>query len=211
MIARLSWWLLLMALLAPTAVRADDNVRVFQRKPFLRRERVELSPAVGITVNDALVRHHMTGGHLAYHLSEQWAAGAFFAIANGEETDLFLKIQQDYALNPIVARADYLAMAEGMFAALYGKFILFNTWNVHFDTSAVGGLGVVGNATGGHPAIQLGVLQRFFLNRWLTTNLSLRQVSYVDDAGDGASLFHVTQLTVGASFFYPDFDYRTFR
>ena len=199
---------------APSAASAadDPSVRVFQRKPFLRRERAEIAPWTGMTVNDNLIQHYYTGLALNYHISEHLAFGLNGAKAFGSETALFEKIQSDFALNPVVSKVDWFGTAEASYAFLYGKFILFNSLLVHLDTSAVGGLGATGTATGSSAVtFDAGLFQRFYLARWLTLNLGVKHYMHLDEVRGESTLFHSTIVLAGASIWLPDFEYRTFR
>lgn len=199
--------------LEPAPVAAEEpGVRVFQRKPFLRRERVEVSPWVGMTVNDALIQHYYTGLGVTYHISERLGVGFTGAKAYGVETALFEKVQGDFALNPIVSKVEWLGTAEASYAAIHGKFILFNSLLVHMDTSALGGIGATG-ASSGASAVTFdgGLVQRFYVSRWLTVNLGVKHYMHLDEVRGESSLFHSTIALAGLSLWAPDFEYRTFR
>jgi outer membrane beta-barrel protein len=197
---------------APAVAAGPPQVRVFQRKGFLRRERAEIAPYAGFAFNDSLVKHYYTGARLNYHLSEVLAVGVSGAKAFGSETALFEKVQRDYELQPTVSKTEWLAMVEASYAFLYGKFVLFNSLLVSLDSSLVGGVGAVGLAGGGAgAALDYGIGQRFFLTRWLSLNLDLRQYSYLDEVRGKSGLFHATTFTAGIGIFVPDFEYQTFR
>lgn len=199
---------------APEAVHAaeDPAVRVFQRKPFLRRERAEIAPWVGMTVNDSLIQHYYTGLGVSYHISEHLSVGLNGAKAFGQETTLFEKVQSDFALNPVVSKVDWFGTAEAAYAFLYGKFVLFNSVLVHLDTSAVGGVGATGTASGASAVtFDAGIFQRFYLARWLTVNLGVKHYMHLDEVRGESTLFHSTIVMTGASIWLPDFEYRTFR
>ena len=195
------------------AIAAEDPaVRVFQRKPFLRRERAEIAPWAGMTVNDNLIQHYYTGLGVNYHISEHLAVGINGAKAFGNETTLFEKVQADFALNPVVSKVDWFGTAEASYAFLYGKFILFNSLLVHLDTSAVGGVGATGTATGSSAVtFDAGLFQRFYLARWLTLNMGVKHYMHLDEVRGESTLFHSTIVLAGASIWAPDFEYRTFR
>ena len=198
---------------APLTATADDpQVRVFQRKPFLRRERVEIAPYTGLSFNDALVRHYYFGARGLYHLSEYLSAGLSVAKAQGQQTALFEKVQTDYSLHPSVSIADWMAMGDVSYALLHGKFVLFNSFLVHLDSSVEGGLGAVGTA-GGNVGVgfSAGLGPRYFLTRWLSVNLALRHYAYLDEIKGESTLVHATTFLAGVGFFFPDFEYRTFR
>ncbi len=184
---------------------AQEDVRVFQQKPFLRRERVELVPVGGLSVNDAMVEHYTVGATVNYHFTETWAAGLSYWKTFGSETDLYEKVQTDYSLLPRILKTDALMTAQVSYALLYGKFALFNTWVAHYDTYLQLGVGAAQTSTDSYkPTADWGLGQRYFLLDWLSFNWELRHYMFYED-----SLYHDIMLVAGVGVFVPfGFDYR---
>ncbi len=176
----------------------DNPIRILQKRPFLRRERFEVAPAFGLTLNDSMMLHYMVGADVNYHINEYLSAGLSIHRSFGSETRLYEQVQNDYLLIPEATKVDYLATAQGNLALLYGKFALFNAWTVQYDTSVTVGLGLVGlrgelGLTG-----NWGLGQRFYLTRWLTLNLGLKHYMFMDK-----SFTHELALSGGLGVFFP--------
>lgn len=189
-----------------------DLIRVIQRRPFLRRNRLEVSPFLGTNVNDALVNMLVAGASLNWHLTEVMALGVNGSYSLGSETDLFDKVIEDYELFPQVSKVLWQANLQFQYAPLYGKFALFNTWIIPWDVYSVLGLGYTKTELAGHPTLSAGIGQRYFMNRWFTVNFELRDHIYNENYPGGSELVNNLLFTAGVSFFLPpDFQYRTLK
>lgn len=197
-LVRISTFLLLLLGLQLPLAHAQE-VRVFQQRPFLRNHRVELAPVAGLSLNDPMVKHVAMGGTLNYHITEFIAAGVSYWRTIGYETSLYEKVQSDYSLLPRILKTDSLITGQLSYAFLYGKFALFNTWVIHFDTTVQGGGGVAQSTTGDYKAVaDYGLGQRYFLLDWLSLNFELRHYIFSNDG-----LFHNVTVAAGLGFFAP--------
>lgn len=186
-----------------------DLIRVIQRRPFLRRKRVEIAPMLGTNVNDSLVSFFVAGGALNYHLNEVMSIGLSGTYSLGSETDVFDRVIEDYELFPEVSKVRWSASLDFQYAFMYGKFALFNTWIIPWDTYGVLGAGVTQTELAVHPSLSMGIGQRYFMNRWFTLNLELKDNVYNEDYPGGSSIVNNMMFTTGVSFFIPpDFEYR---
>lgn len=194
--------------------KAQDQqlIRVLQRRPFLRKKRYELSPELGTLVNDSLVGGVSLGGRVAYHLSEIVAISIGGAATLSTETELFEEVIEDYAVFPEVSKVLWRASADYQYAFLYGKFALMNRWIIAWDTMASLGLGALQTELAIHPTFTAGIGQRFFMTKWFTVNIGLKDFMYLEDYSSGGELVNHLMFTTGVSFFFPTtFSYRTLR
>ena len=189
-----------------------DLIRVIQRRPFLRRNRVEVAPFIGTNVNDALVSLFLVGGSLNYHITEVMAVGVNGGFSLGSETDLFDQVIEDYELFPQVSQLQWYANLTFQYAPIYGKFALFNTWIIPWDVYVLAGVGYTKTELEGHPTLSVGAGQRYFMSRWFTLDVELRDHIYNETYPAGSELVNNLVLTAGVSFFLPpDFEYRTLK
>jgi outer membrane beta-barrel protein len=187
----------------------QDLIRVIQRRPFLRRRRFELAPGIATNINDSLVSFFMAGGSATYHLTEVMAIGASGSWALGSETDLFDQVITDYDVFPEISKIQWSASLDFQYAFMYGKFALFNTWIIPWDTYAILGAGATQTQLATHPILNIGIGQRYFMNRWFTLNLSLRDGVYNEDYPGGSQIVNNLVFSAGVSFFLPpNFEYR---
>ena len=187
-----------------------DLIRVIQRRPFLRNGRLELSPFLGTNVNDPLVNLFLAGAHLNFHLTEVMAIGVNGGYSLGTETDLFDQVIEDYELFPELSKILWFGGVHFQYAPIYGKFALFNTWIVPWDTYVLLGIGYTKTELAGHPTLSAGLGQRYFMNRWFTLSLELRDLIYNENYPSGSKLVNNLVFSVGVGFFLPpDFEYTT--
>jgi outer membrane beta-barrel protein len=189
-----------------------DLIRVVQRRPFLRRHRVEVSPMLGSNVNDPLIQSFVAGGTLNYHITEVMAVGIFGAYSLGSESNLFDKVINDYELFPEVAQVLWYGGVQFQYVPVYGKFALFNSFIVPWDIYAVLGAGYTKTELAGHPTLAAGVGNRFFMNRWFNLAFELRDNLYNEDYPSGSQLVNNLVFSAGVGFFLPpDFEYTTLK
>lgn len=187
-------------------------IRVIQHRPFLRRRRVEFNPFLGSNVNDNLVNLFVAGGNLNFHLTEVMALGFNGGYALGSETALFDRVIEDYQVFPQISKVQWYGTMHFQYAPIYGKFALFNSWIIPWDAYALLGLGYTKTELDGHPTLAAGVGQRYFMNRWFTVNMELRDNIFNENYPSGSELVHNLLFTAGVSFFIPpDFEYKTLR
>jgi outer membrane beta-barrel protein len=189
-----------------------DLIRVIQRRPFLRRQRVEVSPMLGTNINDPLVQSFVAGGNLNYHITEVMAVGLFGGYSLGSESDLFDKVIEDYELFPEVAQVQWYAGVQFQYVPVYGKFAMFNSWIIPWDIYAVLGAGYTKTELDGHPTLAAGVGNRFFMSRWFNLAFELRDSIYNESYPSGSELVNNLVFSAGVGFFLPpDFEYTTLK
>ena len=128
----------------------NDKIVVLQRKPFMRRNRVELAPMFYGGINDSLLFQVGVAGQINYHILEWLYVGVYGGWQDWRMTDRDVNgLSESY--DDVVDATDavpttsivdgYLGGIVG-FVPIYGKFSLFGTSIVHWDLS----LGIGGGA-----------------------------------------------------------------
>jgi outer membrane beta-barrel protein len=232
-------------------VKAGDIVRtplswkdilVVVRKPFLKARRTELYPFVGTTMNDNMVRHYTIGGELAYYLTDVLAVGVeglYYVDSFREPFDL---VARQARRLPTVNQYNWSAALNFHYVPVYGKFAILDrrlvTWEVAFTAGIGAGQSEVIPRDTKLPGFtnllimpNLGANMRFFLAKWLTVNVGIRDYIFYDkfeptdrvvggmnstaaeakERADGALINNV-MFQFGVSFWLPtSFEYTTFR
>ncbi len=189
-----------------------DLVRVIQRRPFLRKKRVELAPFIGTNINDSLTNVFVAGGTLTYHLTEVMGIGINAAYSLGGESDLFHQVLEDYEVYPQISTVLWYANLQFQYAPIYGKFALFNNWILPWDIYALVGAGYAQTELGGHPSLSVGAGTRFMLSKWFTVNLEVRDNIFIEDYPSESVLVNNVLFSGGISFFIPPtFEYKELR
>jgi outer membrane beta-barrel protein len=218
-----------------------QDIVVVVRKPFLKVRRTELNPFVGITMNDNMIRHESIGGEFAYYLTDVLAVGV-------EGQYMIHSFQEPYDLVarqarrlPTLNQYNWQTALNFHYVPVYGKFAVLDkkliTWESYFTAGiGVGQSEVVPRDTK-YPGFtnfliqpNVGVNMRFFLAKWLTVNIGIRDYIFVDKfeptnrsptmnataseaaAHADSALINNLMFQAGISFWLPtSFEYTTFR
>jgi outer membrane beta-barrel protein len=217
------------------------DIVVVVRKPFLKVRRTELNPFVGITMNDNMIRHESIGGEFAYYLTDVLAVGVegqYMVHSFQEPYDL---VARQARRLPTLNQYNWQTALNFHYVPVYGKFAVLDkkliTWESYFTAGiGVGQSEVVPRDTK-YPGFtnfliqpNVGVNMRFFLAKWLTVNIGIRDYIFVDKfeptnrsptmnatASDAAAhadsaLINNLMFQAGISFWLPtSFEYTTFR
>jgi outer membrane beta-barrel protein len=192
----------------------QDRIKAVSRKTFLKTGRFELTPNAMFTVNDPFFRTIAVGGRVAWHLNEAFAlevGGSYVPpgfIQALEPVDLVRE-----RLTLINADNDLVGLADvGLtFSPLYGKVALLGDGIIHFDGFASAGIGATfdNGADLIHPAMNIGVGGRIFVNRWLVIRADVRDYIYPQDKAFVSTLQNLLFVGLGLGFYFPlDFDYQ---
>jgi outer membrane beta-barrel protein len=215
------------------------DIVVVIRKPFLKIRRTELNPFVATTMNDNMIRHEAVGGEFNYWLTDVLAIGVegqYMVHSFNEPYDL---VARQARRLPTLNQYNWGTALDFHYVPVYGKFAIFDkkliTWEAFFTAGiGVGQSAVVPRDTK-YPGFtnfliepNVGASMRFFLAKWLTVNIGVRDYIFVDKfeptdrvmyptatlAQDHAdsSLINNIMFQAGLSFWLPtSFDYTTFR
>ncbi len=218
-----------------------QDIVVVVRKPFLKARRTELLPFVGTTLNDNIIRHYTAGGELAYYLTDVLAVGVeglYYVKSFREPYDL---IARQARRLPTINKYNWSAALNFHYVPVYGKFAVFHrkllTWEVQFTAGIGAGQSeTVQRDKRFAPFTNLlitpnvGASMRFFLTKWITVSLGVRDYVFYDhfepknrsddmnataaeakSNSDGALINNV-MFQIGVSFWVPtSFEYTTFR
>jgi outer membrane beta-barrel protein len=218
------------------------DILVVVRKPFLKAKRTELYPFVGTSMNDNMIRHYTIGGELSYYLTDVLAIGVegqYYVDTFREPFDL---VARQARRLPTVNKYNWSAALNFHYVPVYGKFAIFDkrlvTWEVAFTAGIGAGQSEVIPRDNKFDAFttllimpNVGANMRFFLAKWLTVNVGVRDYMFIDkfepterieggmnasadEAKDNAtsSFINNVMFQIGISFWLPtSFEYTTFR
>ena len=217
------------------------DILVVVRKPFLKARRTELLPMFGTTMNDNMVRHYTIGGELNYYLTDVLAIGVEGQYYQPSFREPFDLVARQARRLPTINTYKWSAALDFHYVPVYGKFAVFDkrliTWEVFFTAGIGAGQSQVEERDKKFPGFtnllimpNVGASMRFFLAKWLTVNLGIRDYIFYDkfeptdrsptmnatadqakSNSDGALINNV-MFQVGISFWLPtSFEYTTFR
>ena len=215
------------------------DILVVVRKPFLKTGRTELDPFVATTMNDNMITHRTIGGELAYYLTDVLAVGVegqYYTHSFNETYDL---VARQARRLPTINDYKWSAALDFHYVPVYGKFAVLDrhliTWEAFFTAGIGAGQSEVIPRDPKYPGFtniliqpNVGASMRFFLAKWLTINIGVRDYLFVDKfepldrtmyptasmAADHADSQFINNIMfqIGVGFWVPpSFEYTTFR
>jgi outer membrane beta-barrel protein len=215
-----------------------QDIVVVVRKPFLKNGRIELLPTWGVTMNDNIIQHVQFNGQLNYYLTDVLAVGVEGGIFVKNLREPFDLVAREARRLPTVNKYNYAAALNFHYVPVYGKFAILDRKIIHWETFFTAGVGFTqSEVLPRDPALQpfknflitpnVGASMRFFITRFLTVTLGVRDYVFVDkfeavgrteisgsQAKENASsaLINNVMFQAGISFWFPTgFEYTTFR
>lgn len=217
------------------------DILVVVRKPFLKVRRTELNPFTSVSMNDNMIRHYTIGGEFAYYLTDVLAVGVegLYYVHNFNEP--FDLVARQARRLPTVNQYNWSAALNFHYVPVYGKFAVLDrklvAWEVYFTAGIGAGQSEVIPRDTKFPGFtnlliqpNLGASMRFFLAKWLTVNLGIRDYMFIDkfeptnraigmndsasEAKENADSAFINNIMfqIGVSFWLPtSFEYTTFR
>ncbi len=218
----------------------QDIVTVI-RKPFLKIRRWDLMPMLATTMNDNMVRHVSAGAQLSYYLTDVLSVGVegqYYSKSFREPFDL---VARQARRLPTINQYNFSGALNFHYVPVYGKFAILDKNIVTWETYFTAGLGITqSEVVPRDPRFpgftnllitpNVGASMRFFLFKWMTVNVGIRDYLFVDkfepvnrdamtnataeDAKENADSAFINNVMfqLGISFWLPPtFEYTTFR
>jgi outer membrane beta-barrel protein len=216
-------------LAAPAAASEADafenKVKPISGQLMRKAGRLELTPGVELSVNDAFFNKYLAGAKATWHFSEWLAVGGSVAAGFSDETGSTqvcppsqgCRAATQAQLAAVPGEVKMKAGLEAGFAPVYGKLNLLAETVVHLDLSLLGGLDWVAyrevlppparpdqavspgtkTALGGH----LGLGTRVFVGDWGALRLEVKDYLYRASVGGENKLQQQLMVELGFSFF----------
>lgn len=188
-----------------------DKVKAVQRKHFLKRQRFEVTPTFAISLNDAFYTKVGGGLMATYHLSDSLGVAAHYTHFGIVQTDNVRIAKRELRSLLLSSKLDWNAGANLVWTPIYGKLAWFNSI-IHYDLFLLTGLGLAHSQTSGapvndglHPAVDLGIGQRFAFSDWMAFDFWVKGLLYADRPQDRqiSEIQKVLTLNAGLSFWLP--------
>jgi outer membrane beta-barrel protein len=170
------------------------QISVVQRQRMLKKNRFELQPQFGISVNDPYVRHATLGLDLNYWFHNRMAVGLTGTGLIGAKTPRYNNIRFQEGLLLTANKVLWQASVNFTGVPFYGKIAIFNRALLHWEGSlTIGGGATQTQVLPRYEAIHkpfrtvtgggtFGLNGRFYTRRidWLSVNAGVRTWIYAD-------------------------------
>jgi outer membrane beta-barrel protein len=220
---------------------AWKDIVVVIRKPFLKVRRWEMQPMLSTTMNDNMIRHYGAGAQINYYITDVLAVGLEGQYFSHQFREPFDLVARQARRLPTINKYNFGAAFNFHYVPVYGKFALFDSRIVTWETYFTAGVGVTqseviprdprfGSFSNLLITPNVGASMRFFLFKWLTITAGVRDYLFVDRfepvgrseqmftdpqvAKDNAdsSFINNVMFQLSVSFWLPPtFEYTTFR
>lgn len=186
----------------------EEQIHVYQRRPFMRKLRFELAPTFAVAFNETLTHQFAVGANGTFHITDWLFIGGTYNKFFHSESSVFNEVQDAYGVFPERKFMDFYAGGHIGYVPIYGKFILFGTAIVHYDVYLVAGAGVTRTYTVGSDGENrvtgnFGLGSRLFLTEWLTLDFEIRDYIYNEEFKAGDSIVNNLMFQTGLSVFFP--------
>jgi len=218
-----------------------QDIVVVIRKPFLKVSRWELQPMLATTLNDNMIRHYAAGAQFNYYLTDVLAVGLEGQYYQKQFREPFDLVARQARRLPTINKYNWSAAFNFHYVPVYGKFAVLDDHIVTWETFFTAGVGVTeSEVIPRDPKFEsfknilitpnIGASMRFFLFKWLTINVGVRDYLFVDqyepvdrsetmyvdpdDAKDHADSAFINNVMAQVSISFwlpPTFEYTTFR
>jgi len=181
----------------PKPSEVSEEIYAVQQIYALRRNRVELAPSFGFTLNDPFVSHPTFGAGLNYWVTNVLAIGAnlnwYQGFENESELNFHVRRSTRLAIRP--TEYQFGASLNFTYVPLYGKFAMFNRYIFQWDAYVLGGVGVMRTRPKAvvDPDYRIftefetklsmvnpGLGFRIFISKWLTVFAEARDYIYLE-------------------------------
>ncbi len=192
----------------PVGRSLAERIPAVSASVFVKRGRVELYPAIGMSLDDAFYNQTLGSLGVSYHVLESLSIGVAgdYYLAFNRRTPV---VGGPHPGRPEYNRPAYGARMELAWAPIYGKLSLLAEGVLHFDTYvAVGGGIIAPSATASTTmAGNVAVGQRYFLNSWAALRIEVRdeifKMARNPDADPKERLQSLLSASVALCFYVP--------
>jgi outer membrane beta-barrel protein len=180
----------------PKPTEVSEEIYAVQQIYALRKNRLEILPSFGFTLNDPYVSHPNIGVGLNFWVTNVLAIGANLNWYQGldSESDLNFHVRRSTRLAIRPTEFQFGASLNFTYVPFYGKFAMFRRYIFQWDAYVLGGVGVMHTrpipvvdpeyrsfdfsykVSVGNPGIGF----RIFLSKWFTIFLELRDYIYLE-------------------------------
>ena len=180
----------------PKLAEVSEEIYAVQQIYALRKNRIELMPSFGFTLNDPFVSHSNIGAGINYWITNVLAVGANMNWYQGleQESELNFHVRRSTRLGTRPTQFQIGASLNMTYVPAYGKFSMFKRYIFQWDAYLEGGVGVMRTRPVAvvdpqirsfnysyklsilNPAIGL----RVFLTKWLAVFAETRVYPYLE-------------------------------
>jgi outer membrane beta-barrel protein len=185
-------------------------VKAVPRKALLKSHRFELSPMIGLSLNDPYYQHYTLSGSAIFYPHDSFGIGIGidWIYLHAPTGNIDAVRQSLTSVIAVVELPTLFAHLDLYWLPIYGKVSLFDSAIVNFDLYAAAGAGVATEfGTHNPPEVNVAIGQHYVLEQWLALRFEVRDHIFLDtQQANGIMQSSVQSYVVfmaGLSFFIP--------
>lgn len=188
-----------------------EDIAIIQKKYLSKTQRFEISPGLGVILNDAFFVNQILSAKVAYHINETY--GIELNYANLSQSSKSVTEDLDdlgVTTSSIVTPKSFLGL-DLKWTPFYGKMSFLDASIVPYETYfTLGGGSTTTNQTEKPLTIHAGLGQHFALSKALAIrwDTSFYWYNAKTSTSSAESLYTNIHFTIGASYFFPEAKYR---
>ena len=185
-------------------LKRGSEIGVVQKKVFTKKLRFEFTPAIlGTVINDPFIKTYIYGVGVSAHLNDYFGIEGLYFLTNTDDNDLNRSLQNDYGKSVVAGRTKSFYSVNILWTPIYGKFALFSDYIIHMDTYFTVGYGTTKTHLASSGTKNIGIGQRYFVNKWLSFRFDLR--NYLHNETRLTTKIEKKNLMIlfGTSIFFP--------
>lgn len=139
---------------APSAALPDDAeergrriIQTRQRKTFLKLNRWEASPQLGLVTNDPFINRYLVGVAVSRHITEVFALEATWTFSpdfgEGDWKPITTQLVNNNQVSPDISKIEHFGTFNFQYSPIYGKLAVVGSTIINFDIFAAFGGGYV--------------------------------------------------------------------
>jgi len=205
------FFIVAIGILGAASVQAQTSLKDMppvMNKLLMRGHRIELVPALGVTLNDAYTRSLLLQVSAAYHINDWLGVGLEISYGAPLKTGLTEDIETQTGNSVRRSYINLLALPYVSFTPFSGKFVVFDKFlgyaDLHIDLGA-GMTYVGGNNKGATWNAMFGIGMRYFPINGLSVMVNFRDYLVPRKLTDKSSTKYTNNLAVliGVGFYFP--------
>jgi len=191
-----------------------DAINVIQKKIIQNKNKVELFPAFGMSLNDNFMQAFSFSGGVGFHLQETFSLEVFGGyIPKTYYKDAARDLPRDANLMPELSDIKYFVDLNFLWSPISGKFSLLDWTILYFEFYLTSGAGYMVTNNSETVSLNIGIGQKYYLSSWLAFRFELKDHIYTENYDNivvpnkkdesSKNITHFVNFYMGISLFFP--------
>jgi outer membrane beta-barrel protein len=191
-----------------------DAINVIQKKIIQNKNKVELFPAFGMSLNDQFIQSFSFSGALGFHLQETFSIEIFGGyIPKPYYKDAARDLPRDANLMPELSAVKYLGDLNFHWSTISCKFSFLDWTILYFEFYLTPGVGYMATTNSEVITANIGIGQKYYLSSWLAFRFEIKDHIYTENYDNivvpnkndetSKNITNFVNLYMGISLFFP--------